>query len=204
MQHTKARRGDAPVALIAAGLALVMAVGAGTFLFARRSATQRQMAEAMRAEEMARSQAAARAQEAARKDHASVGTSKPEWTAPIEKGDASLGRREYSYARASYEEGIVASGVDASSDGDDRLIVSGAHYSLARVLSMMSTGAHLPGDTRTLTAAEAEELRSKAFKMLEKARDLGWKNRAAAEAESDFAPISKDPRWQKLLDSLGH
>lgn len=204
MQHTRVRRGDAPVVMIAAGLALVMVVGAVGFLFARRSADQRRMAEAMRAEEMARAQAAARVEEATRKGSSSGGTSKPEWIAPIEKGDASLGRHEYSYARAFYEEGIVNSGVVASSDGDDRLIVSGAHYSLARVLSMMSTGAHLPGDTRTLAAAEAEEFRTKAFKMLEKARDLGWKNRATAEAETDFAPISKDPRWQKLLDSLGH
>ncbi len=202
MQHVRARRGDAPAGALTAVLVVAMAFVAGAFVFARRSAEMRRATKAMRLEQETRAaQAAARA--AAGKG-ATQTSPVPAWVVAIHKGDAELARADYSRACSLYEEGMVDAGVDAGSDEGTRSIVRDAYFNLARVMSMMSTGRTSPSsDARALTPEEAEELRAKAFKMLEKARNLGWKDRAAAEAEKDFEPISKDPRWQKLLETLG-
>lgn len=205
MKHTQARQGDAPIVVIAGALFVALILGAGAFGYARYSALRRRAVDAMRAEEMARMRAE-EAKAAAQRANANPATQPspvPAWVVAIHKGDAELARSEYSHARSLYEEGMVDAGTPT--DEGTRAIVHDAYVALARVMSMMSTGRTSPScDARELTPQEAEEYRSTAFAMLERARDLGWKDRAAAEAEKDFEPISKDPRWQKLLDTLGH
>ncbi|MCA8938799.1 MAG: hypothetical protein KDB07_03275, partial [Planctomycetes bacterium] len=51
-------------------------------------------------------------------------------------------------------------------------------------------------------AAHSESNRNKAFELLNRALDEGWKDRAHLEQDADLAPLRSDPRWQDLLKRL--
>jgi len=199
------RQGGAGLVAGCAILVLLLA-GMTAFMVTRQTSDVRKQAEieAARAREVASRAAAARSSMPGatpiRPDPG--GTAKPEWVTSIKNGDAALARRDYAAARQAYEDGIVNSELDVDSDEQAKSIVRGACYDLARVFSMLSTGSFTSNMARSLSPADAEDLRTKAFKMLEKARGLGWCDSAGAQAESDLKPLRSDPRWRKLLDSL--
>lgn len=200
---TPSRAGTGGGLVAGCAAAVLVAVGMAALMTTKRSAAMRESEEAARDRQMAEVTAAAQASASRSKPIESLPDGKwPSWTEEIKNGDAYLARRQFSLALSAYQDGILNAELDVDSPAEAKAIVRDACYATARALSILSTGAGRAENERRLESSEKETYHANAFKMLDRARSLGWCDAAAAQAEPDFAPIRSDPRWRKLLDSL--
>lgn len=109
----------------------------------------------------------------------------------------------YPTAREKYEKAIQEAGRSAEADPEWRSDVGLAHYNLACVCGVLSTGRTTPnGEARAIAPGTASELRKCAFDNLAKAIELGGVDRAFMENDRDLESLHDDPRWAELLKGL--
>ncbi len=121
----------------------------------------------------------------------------------LRAGDAEVAAGRYAAARRLYAEGLrrIAGGEEA---GVDREALVRARYNAACVESLAAAGMNGPdAPPRPLEEAAARTRRDAAFAHLQKAVELGWRDRDHLEKDPDLAPLRDDARWRALLASLG-
>ncbi len=126
------------------------------------------------------------------------------WWAALEEANRHIRAGRYLAARNRLERLVADAEPTAPPTDAARTDLIHAHYNLACILAVFSTGRDAPAaEPKECAPGERENLRAAAFAHLGRAIDLGWRDAAQTDGDADLAWLRDDPRWAALRARLG-